>query len=151
MKATGDSEADKEMITSGWTATGYSVIRVQGPESPGRAVWSWLQAQRRGRCWPGPETTWEETRRETHPGFLLSSALPPALRYCPSRVRNLPQEAWRCSLQVTIKWYRAELAGEPRGETGQREHTCFLGDPDCYLHPLCRLFSAPVIFDIWQN
>ena len=28
-------------------------------------------------------------RGETYPGFLLSSALPPALCYCPSRVRNL--------------------------------------------------------------
>ena len=72
-----------------WTKKGYSVIRVQGPKSPGRTLWSWLEAQRRGRCWPSPETTWAERGRETYPGFLLSSALPPALCYCPSRVRNL--------------------------------------------------------------
>ena len=43
-----------------WTTKGYSVIRVQGPKSPGRMLWSWLEAQRRGRCWPSPETTWVE-------------------------------------------------------------------------------------------
>ena len=94
-------EQDREPIDKP-THMGYLIFDKGGKNTQ----WgkdSLFKAQRRGRCWPGPETTWAETRRETHPGFLLSSALPPALRYCPSRVRNLPQEAWRCSLQVTIK------------------------------------------------
>ena len=89
MKATGDSEADKEMITSGPGPQRDIVLldfRGQGH-----------QAQRSGVGWrhqgvvsAGPVLRPPGQRGAgRHPGFLLSSTLPPALLYCPSRARNL--------------------------------------------------------------
>lgn len=113
MKATGDSEADKGRWSPlAWT-WGYSVIRVQGPKSPGRTVWSWLEAPRVVSAGPVLETTWAERGRETSwlPSFFhpsTSTALLSKLSKKPAGKR--PGGAayrWRS------KWYRAELAGEP--------------------------------------
>ena len=65
--------------------------------------------------------------------ILASFFLPPFHQHCfivQIKKETCWREACRCSLQVTIKRYRAELAGELWGKTVQCEHTCFPGDSD---------------------